>query len=96
MVVKTAAEQRAFVVGRQAALRKTSELVDQLTAQLFAAREELAKAKTEYFAKIEATKRHFDEETDAMRREMAVTVSLMNELKLSLLDSATRRTDTLQ
>jgi hypothetical protein len=91
MVVKTAAEQRAPVVGRQCALRDTSSAMDQLTEQLRIARIELAEAQREYASKIQAARDHFDEETSAMRRQLSEAMEALNDLRASLFASVTRR-----
>jgi hypothetical protein len=96
MVIKTSEEKKAFAFARQLVLRNTSDVVDQLVEQLIKTREELAIAKAEYFVKIEATKSHFDAQVAAMRKEMDATLSMMTEMKLTLIDSPSRRTDTVQ
>jgi F0F1-type ATP synthase membrane subunit b/b' len=97
MIIKSADQQRAFVVGRQAGVRSTAELVDQLTEQLHEARRELQEARAEYQSRIANAKAHFSSEAEAMRKELEATIASLHDLRSSMLDAWTRReSDRLQ
>ena len=97
MIIKSADQHRAFVVGRQAGLRSTAELVDQLTEQLHEARRELQEARAEYQSRIANAKAHFSSEAEAMRAELSDAIAQLHSLRSSMMNAWTRReSDRLQ
>jgi hypothetical protein len=82
MVLKSAAEHRAFVVGRQVALRSTADLVAQLTEELHEAQEELRLVRAE---------------CERKNKQIEEVLSVMMQLRLAMFEAWQRReSDQLQ
>jgi hypothetical protein len=82
MILKSTAEQKAFVVGRQAALRSTADLVDQLTEQLHESQKELLRVRAE---------------CERKNKEVEEILSAMTQLRLAMFAAWQRRdSDRLQ
>jgi F0F1-type ATP synthase membrane subunit b/b' len=96
MRVRNADQVRAFAVGRQCALRATDDAMTQLADQLREARAELEDARREYAEKISAARNYFDGEVRAMRAELAESLSQLHQLRESMFNAWTPRSDAKQ
>ena len=81
MIVHNTDEHRAFLVGRQSALRTSSEAVDQLTEQIIAARAELQEARAEHAERMAEARAHFEREAEAMRQELEQAIAELQQLR---------------
>jgi hypothetical protein len=76
MIIRSAAEAKAFVVGRQAALRSTADLVEQLTEQLHESQKELRLVRAECERKV---------------KQLEEVLSTMTQLRLAMFAAWQRR-----
>jgi hypothetical protein len=96
MLVHSTDEHRAFVVGRQSALRSASDAVEQLTEQLIIARAELQQARADHAARMAALQARFDSEAAAMRHELSEGIAQLDSLRLLMFSKWQRhQTDAL-
>ena len=96
-IVRNRDEVRAFLTGRQAGVRTTSDAMDQLAEQLREARADLQQARAEYADRIANARGHFDAEVAAMRKELDAAMSSLNSLRASMFVAWQRRqSDTIQ
>jgi hypothetical protein len=81
MIIKSTAEHKAFVVGRQVALRSTADLIDQLNEQLH---------ETQELRLLRA-------ECERKNKEIKEVLSVMMQLRLAMFEAWRRReSDRLQ
>ena len=81
MILKSTAQCMAYRVGRQVALRSTSEAMDQLTAQLVQARADLQQARAEHEARMAEAKKQLADEAFCMRQELTAAIAELHQLR---------------
>ena len=84
MIVHSKREYMAYVIGVQNGLRSTSEAIDQLAAQLQAARAELQQARAERAAMMAQAQEHIQKEAALCHAELTEALKELNQLRLTM------------